>query len=187
MTVLKILIYTSKGEIEEGRKSLLTTADKIENVIENNRKTVEDLSKYIAEKDDVYFIGRNCGFDIAKESALKLKELSYIHAEAFPGGEFKHGTLALVEEGVPVVGFLKETGREDMLSNITEAKSRGADVIGVGENEIDGFEYFVEIPEDPNSEILEVVPFQLLAYKTSVARGNQPDRPRNLAKSVTVK
>jgi glucosamine--fructose-6-phosphate aminotransferase (isomerizing) len=187
MTVLKLLMYVSKGEIEEGRKSLLTTADKIENVIENNRKTVEDLSKYIAEKDDVYFIGRNCGFDIAKESALKLKELSYIHAEAFPGGEFKHGTLALVEEGVPVVGFLKETGREDMLSNITEAKSRGADVIGVGENEIDGFEYFVEIPEDPNSEILEVVPFQLLAYKTSVARGNQPDRPRNLAKSVTVK
>lgn len=187
ITVLKLLKYAAEGKIEEGRKSLLGTADKIEDVIKDNRETVENLSEYIAEKDDVYFIGRNRGFDIAKESALKLKELSYIHAEAFPGGEFKHGTLALVEEGVPVVGFLKEEGREDMLSNITEAKSRGADIIGVGENEIDGFEYFIEIPEDQNSEILEVVPFQLLAYKTSVARGNQPDRPRNLAKSVTVK
>lgn len=187
ITVLKLLKYAAEGKIEEGRKSLLKTADRIEKVIEENKETVKELSQYIAEKDDVYFIGRNRGFDIAKESALKLKELSYIHAEAFPGGEFKHGTLALVEEGVPVVGFLKKEGREDMLSNITEAKSRGADVIGVGENKIDGFEYFIEIPEDQNSEILEVVPFQLLAYKTSVARGNQPDRPRNLAKSVTVK
>jgi glucosamine--fructose-6-phosphate aminotransferase (isomerizing) len=187
ITVLKLLKYAAEGKIEDGRKSLLKTADRIEGVLEDNRDAIENLSQYIAEKDDVYFIGRNRGFDIAKESALKLKELSYIHAEAFPGGEFKHGTLALVEEGVPVVGFLKQEGREDMLSNITEAKSRGADIIGVGENEIDGFEYFIEIPEDENSEILEVVPFQLLAYKTSVARGNQPDRPRNLAKSVTVK
>lgn len=187
ITVLKLLKYAAEGKIEEGRKSLLNTAEKIEEVIEDNRKTIVELSEYIAEKEDVYFIGRNRGFDIAKESALKLKELSYIHAEAFPGGEFKHGTLALVEEGVPVIGFLKKEGHEDMLTNITEAKSRGADVIGVGENKIDGFEYFIEIPEDQNSDILEVVPFQLLAYKTSVSRGNQPDRPRNLAKSVTVK
>lgn len=187
ITVLKLLKYAAEGEIEEGRKSLLQTADRIETVLEDNRETVEELSKYIAEKDDVYFIGRNHGFDIAQESALKLKELSYIHAEAFPGGEFKHGTLALVEEGVPVVGFLKQEGYEDMLSNITEAKSRGADIIGVGDQEVDGFEYFINILEDQNSEILEVVPFQLLAYKTSVERGNQPDRPRNLAKSVTVK
>jgi len=74
-----------------------------------------------------------------------------------------------------------------MLSNITEAKSRGADIIGVGDEEIDGFEYFIEIAEDENSEILEVIPFQLLAYRTSIAKGNHPDRPRNLAKSVTVK
>lgn len=187
LTVLKLLKYAAEGEIEEGRKSLLQTAYKIEQTIEQNRKTIEELSDYITEKDDVYFIGRNRGFDIAKEAALKLKELSYIHAEAFPGGEFKHGTLALVEEGVPVVGFLKNEGREDMLSNITEAKSRGADIIGVGNEEIDGFEYFIEIPEDQNSEILEAVPSQLLAYKTSIKKGNQPDRPRNLAKSVTVK
>lgn len=187
ITVLKLLKYASQGKTEEGRKSLLKTADKIEETIEKNRETIKQTSEYMAEKEDVYFIGRHRGFEIAKESALKLKELSYIHAEAFPGGEFKHGTLALVEEGVPVVGFLKDEGREDMLSNITEAKSRGADIIGVGTEEIDGFEYFIEIPEDQNSEILEVVPFQLLAYRTSVLKGNQPDRPRNLAKSVTVK
>lgn len=187
ITVLKLLKYAAEGKIEEGRKSLLKTADRIEDTLEQNGETVENLSQYIAEKDDVYFIGRNKGFDIAKESALKLKELSYIHAEAFPGGEFKHGTLALVEEGVPVIGFMKQEGKEDMLSNITEAKSRGADIVGVGDEEIDGFEYFIRIPEDQNSEILEIIPFQLLAYKTSVAKGNSPDRPRNLAKSVTVK
>jgi len=95
------LKYAAEGKIEEGRKSLLQTADKIEKVIEHNRHTIEDLSQYIAEKDDVYFIGRNKGFDIAKESALKLKELSYIHAEAFQEESSNTAPLALVEEGVP--------------------------------------------------------------------------------------
>lgn len=187
LALLKLLKYAAEDRIDEGRKSLLQTADRIEETLEDNRETIEELSDYIKEKDDVYFIGRSKGFNVAQEAALKLKELSYIHAEAFPGGEFKHGTLALVEEGVPVIGFLKEEAYTEMLTNITEAKSRGADVIGVGEEEISGFEYFVEIPGDENSEILEVVPFQVLAYRTSVKKGNQPDRPRNLAKSVTVK
>jgi len=89
---------------------------------------------------------------MAQESALKLKELSYIHVEGFPGGEFKHGNLALIEEGVPVISFLKSTGYEDIVSNTLEAKSRGADIIGVGSKPIDKFRFFIEIPEDPNSE-----------------------------------
>ncbi len=188
VSVLKLLKYALEGEIEEGRTSLLETADKVEEVIEKNRETVEEVSEYFTGKDDVYFIGRNKGYELAREAALKLKELSYIHAEAFPGGEFKHGTLALVEDGTPVMSFLKSEGYEDILTNTAEAKGRGADIIAVGnEAPEDGVEYFIEIPEDDNPEILEVVPFQMLAYKTAVKLGNNPDKPRNLAKSITVK
>ncbi|MFB6190674.1 MAG: glutamine--fructose-6-phosphate transaminase (isomerizing) [Candidatus Nanohaloarchaea archaeon] len=188
VAVLKMLKYALEDRIDEGRESLLETAEKAGEVIEDNEDTIEELSSYFSDKDDIYFIGRNRGHDLAREAALKLKELSYIHAEAFPGGEFKHGTLALVEEGVPVVSFLKEEGYEDILTNTVEAKGRGADIIGVGTEEPpEGFEHFIEIPEDENSEILEIIPFQLLAYLTSVEVGNNPDKPRNLAKSITVK
>lgn len=187
LTVLKMISYTVQGELEAGRESLIRTASKVETVLESNRKTIDQLSDYLQNKENVYFIGRSTGYDIARESALKLKELSYIHAESFPGGEFKHGTLALIEEGTPVVGIMTEEGSEEMMSNIAEAKSRGADIIASGENMIDGFMEFIEIPEDQNSEILQVVPFQMLAYRTSLKKGNNPDKPRNLAKSVTVK
>ncbi|MFB6217302.1 MAG: SIS domain-containing protein, partial [Candidatus Aenigmatarchaeota archaeon] len=93
-------------------KSLVDTAETVKTVIEDNWEEMEDISDYLVEQEHVYFIGRDKGFDMAREASLKLKELSYIHSEAFPGGEFKHGTLALVEEGTPVVGFLKEEGRD---------------------------------------------------------------------------
>ncbi len=188
IAVLKLLKYAIEGEIEEGRNSLLGTAGKIEDVIQDNEETIEELSDYLSEKENAYFIGRNRGHEMAQEAALKLKELSYIHAEAFRGGEFKHGTLALVEEETPVISFLKEEGYEDILSNTAEAKGRGADIIAVG-NELpeSGFEFDIEIPEDDNPEILEIIPFQMLAYRTAIKRGNNPDRPRNLAKSITVK
>jgi len=124
---------------------------------------------------------------MAREANLKLKELSYIHAEAFPGGEFKHGTLALVEDGTPVVAFLKDNGYSQAYSNMMEAHSRGADIISVGTDEIDESKFHIGVPEDENPEILEIVPFQLAAYLTAVKKGNNPDKPRNLAKSVTVK
>ncbi|MBC5793535.1 MAG: glutamine--fructose-6-phosphate transaminase (isomerizing) [Nanohaloarchaea archaeon] len=186
LTVMKLLKYTLEDKLEEGRDSLTETAEKIEEVVETNKKSIEELSEELKDKDNVYFVGRYRGVDVAREAALKLKELSYIHAEAFPGGEFKHGTLALVEDDTPVVGFVKDRGMEEVISNIVEAKSRGASITGVGES-LEGFEHFIEIPEDKNREILEVVPFQLLAYRTAVKLGHNPDKPRNLAKSVTVK
>ncbi|MFB6145717.1 MAG: glutamine--fructose-6-phosphate transaminase (isomerizing) [Candidatus Nanohaloarchaea archaeon] len=187
VAVLRLLGYSAQDRLDEGRKSLVDTADRISRSLKDNMDTLEYISSYLAEQGHVYFIGRGRGHEIAEEASLKLKELSYIHSEAFPGGEFKHGTLALVEEGTPVVGILKDEGYEDMLSNIAEAKSRGADIIGIGSEKIDGFKHFIEIPEDENSDILEVVPFQMIAYMTSVKKGNNPDKPRNLAKSVTVK
>ena len=187
IAVLKLLQYALKDELEKGRESLLQTADKLEETLEDNEALLEDISSYLAEKDHVFSIGRDKGYDMARESALKLKELSYIHVEGFPGGEFKHGNLALIEDGVPVISFLKETGYDDTLANALEAKSRGADIIGVGSEPIDKFRFFIEIPEDPNSEIIEIAPFQMIAYLTSIRKGNNPDKPRNLAKSVTVK
>lgn len=187
LAVLKLLGYTLEGKLKEGRKTLIETAEKIEKVIEENEEEILDISEYLSEKDDAYFIGRHRGFEVARESALKLKELSYIHAEAFPGGEFKHGTLALVEDGTPVIGFLKDRTREELLSNIAEARGRGADIILTGDEKPEGVDYFIEIPEDENREILEVVPFQMIAYTTSRLKGNNPDKPRNLAKSITVK
>ena len=187
IAVLKLLQYALKDELEKGRESLLQTADKLEETLEDNEALLEDISSYLAEKDHVFSIGRDKGYDMARESALKLKELSYIHVEGFPGGEFKHGNLALIQDGVPVISFLKETGYDDTLANALEAKSRGADIIGVGSEPIDKFRFFIEIPEDPNSEIIEIAPFQMIAYLTSIRKGNNPDKPRNLAKSVTVK
>lgn len=186
LAVMKMISYTAQGDLDSGRQSLIQTSSKVKQTLETNQETLEELSKYLQDKDNVYFIGRNKGFEVARESALKLKELSYIHAESFPGGEFKHGTLALIEEGTPVVGILGETGREKMMSNIAEAKSRGADIIAAGEEQISNFKYFIKIPEDRNSEILKTLPFQMLAYRTSLRKGNNPDKPRNLAKSVTV-
>ncbi len=186
VTVLKLISYTLQNRLDEGRKSLIETADRVEEVLEQESK-LEEISDYLLDKGHVFTIGRDKGFEMAREAALKMKELSYIHVEAFPGGEFKHGTLALIEEGVPVISFLKEQGYEETLSNTLEAQSRGADIIGVGEEEIDSFEHFIEIPEDENREILEIIPFQMISYLTSIKKGNNPDKPRNLAKSVTVK
>lgn len=188
LAVLKLLEYALKDQLNEGRKSITQTADKINKTIEKNNKTIEEISEKFADEENVYFIGRNKGYDTAKEADLKLKELSYIHSESFPGGEFKHGNISLVEEETPVVSFLKEPGFEEIVSNTLEARSRGADIIAVGQSpQLQQFKYNIQVPEDENSEILEIIPFQLIAYKTSIKKGNNPDKPRNLAKSVTVK
>lgn len=186
MVVLKLLAAELSGELEQVRDSVMRTAEKVEMTVEQNEQAVSELSTKFAEKDDVYFIGRGKGRILAYEAALKLKELSYIHAEGFPGGEFKHGTLALVEDGVPVVAFT-DHHRDEIMSNAVEARSRGAELTGCGSEPLDGFESFLEVPEDENREILEVLPFQMLAYRTAVELGHNPDKPRNLAKSVTVK
>ena len=186
LAVLKLMAYSLENKTEKGREKLLNTAEKIGETIDANREEIEELSTYLVEKDHVYFIGRNKGYEMACEANLKLKELSYIHAEAFPGGEFKHGTLALVEEGTPVVAFLREDYSQ-AYNNMMEAHSRGADIVSVGDTEIEESSFHIDVPEDENPEILEIIPFQMAAYLTAVKKGHNPDKPRNLAKSVTVK
>ncbi|MDQ3226615.1 MAG: SIS domain-containing protein, partial [Chloroflexota bacterium] len=125
----------------------------------------------------------------ALEAALKIKEVSYIHAEGFAAGELKHGVIALIEPGTPCLVFAPQDGtRTDVLTGASELRSRGAKIIGVGSVDDEAFNEFIYIQDaGVATPIVEAVPGQLLGYAAALARGNDPDRPRNLAKSVTVK
>jgi glutamine---fructose-6-phosphate transaminase (isomerizing) len=151
---------------------------------------VRDLVFRYRDRPDFYFVARGYESPVAMEGALKLKELSYIHAEGMPASELKHGTLALIEEGTPVV-VLNPSGdsHADSLSNAEELRARGADVIGVSDEKDEVYTHYIRVPkvEPKFVPIIEAIPLQLLAYHMSVARRNDPDYPRNLAKSVTVK
>jgi glucosamine--fructose-6-phosphate aminotransferase (isomerizing) len=154
---------------------------------------VRPVAERLADARDVLFIGRHTGYPAALEGALKLKELSYIHAEAYPAGELKHGPIALIEDGVPVVAIATRCHvYPKMLSNIQEVKARGASVIAIvteGDTEAARLaDHVLEVPETPEllSPVVVTVPLQLLAYHVAVLRGCDVDQPRNLAKSVTV-
>ncbi len=154
---------------------------------------VRAVAERLADARDVLFIGRHTGYPAALEGALKLKELSYIHAEAYPAGELKHGPIALIEDGVPVVAIATRCHvYPKMLSNIQEVKARGASVIAIvteGDTEAARLaDHVLEVPETPEllSPVVVTVPLQLLAYHVAVLRGCDVDQPRNLAKSVTV-
>ena len=133
------------------------------------------------------FLGSNVGFPTALEGALKLKELAYMHAEGFAGGELKHGPIALIESGTPVVAIMPTIGSilaEKMASNIAEVKARGAVVIVIGDVDVNAADYMVRIPSTHEflQPVLAVVPLQVIAYEMALARGNDVDQPRNLAK-----
>jgi len=156
-------------------------------------RAVEGLANRLRDARDVLFIGRHTGYPAALEGALKLKEISYIHAEGFPAAELKHGPIALVEDGVPVVAVATECHvYPKMLSNIQEVRARGARVIAIateGDRQIGAFaDHVLEVPATPEllSPVVVTVPLQLLAYHVAKLRGCDVDQPRNLAKSVTV-
>jgi glucosamine--fructose-6-phosphate aminotransferase (isomerizing) len=154
---------------------------------------VRALAERYRDVRDVLFIGRHTGYPAALEGALKLKELSYIHAEGFPAAELKHGPIALVEDGVPVVAIATECHvYPKMLSNIQEVRARGAEVIAIateGDTQIGAIaDHVLEVPSTPEllSPVVVTVPLQLFAYHVAKLRGCDVDQPRNLAKSVTV-
>ena len=147
------------------------------------------IAKDIYKNDNIFFIGRKLDYSICMEGSLKLKEVSYIHSEAYQAGELKHGTISLIEEGTPVFGIITEDDiREKTISNVEEVKSRGAKVIIVTNSDIDGYEYVVKVKKvSKYVQSLLVVPvLQLIAYEVAKLRGCDIDKPRNLAKSVTV-
>jgi glutamine---fructose-6-phosphate transaminase (isomerizing) len=165
----------------------------IEKFLEIQEQYVEELSHQFTETQDFIFLGRGINFPIALEGALKLKEISYIHAEGYPAGEMKHGPIALLDAKVPVVAIaMPGSVYEKVLSNAQEAKARDARLIGVtpkqGAAEVDIFDHVLPVPlvEELLSPIVTVIPVQLLAYHIAARRGLDVDQPRNLAKSVTV-
>ena len=177
------------GEILCGVKSLPTLIHEIFEVDED----MKAFAKHYGFKSDAFFLGRAIDYAVAMEGALKLKEISYIHAEAYAGGELKHGTLALIEEGVPVIALAtQEDVYDKIISNIREVKAREAVVIGIGMKGDDELSKHVDhtiyVPRANKfiAPILAVVPLQLLAYYAAITRGADVDKPRNLAKSVTV-
>ncbi|MEL6779442.1 MAG: glutamine--fructose-6-phosphate transaminase (isomerizing) [Cyanobacteria bacterium J06597_16] len=186
----KAMSLARMAEIIEGLRQLPA---QLELVLESQERYVEELSHDFADTQDFIFIGRGINYPIALEGALKLKEISYIHAEGYPAGEMKHGPIALLDEKVPVVAIATlGSVYEKVLSNAQEAKARDARLIGVVPmNDPDAEETFDALLPVPNvdellSPILTVVPVQLLSYHIAARRGLDVDQPRNLAKSVTV-
>ncbi|MDY5714861.1 MAG: glutamine--fructose-6-phosphate transaminase (isomerizing) [Veillonella caviae] len=175
---------------------ILSGIKELPNLIHEIFEVDEDMkafAKHYGFKSDAFFLGRGIDYAVAMEGALKLKEISYIHAEAYAGGELKHGTLALIEEGVPVIALAtQEDVYDKMISNIREVKAREAVVIGIGLKEDEELSKHVDhaiyVPRANKfiAPILAVVPLQLLAYYAAITRGADVDKPRNLAKSVTV-
>lgn len=195
--ILSIQFAKVLGQITDGQYAnyiaeLNTIPEKIEKIIEDKERLQWFASKQINAKD-IFFIGRGIDYAISLEGSLKLKEISYIHSEAYAAGELKHGTISLIEDETLVIGLLTQDELyEKTISNMVECKSRGAYLMGVttfGNYAIeDAVEFATYIPKIDNhfTASLAVVPLQLLAYYVSVAKGLDVDKPRNLAKSVTV-
>ena len=156
----------------------------------SNHSRIKEIAKNLKEISDIYVLGRGIHLSIAREAALKLKELSYIHAEAIAGGELKHGPLALMDSNVYVIIINpNDSTYNDTMNSVNEIKARGAKIIGISDKENDIYDYWIEIPtiDEILYPIIEIIPIQLLAYYTALEKKTNPDYPRNLAKSVTVK
>jgi glucosamine--fructose-6-phosphate aminotransferase (isomerizing) len=183
----------SLDRLEELVTALRQLPSEMELLLEKQERHIEELAHEFAETQDFIFVGRGINFPIALEGALKLKEISYIHAEGYPAGEMKHGPIALLDEKVPVVAIaMPGSVYEKVLSNAQEAKARDARLIGVTPlGNQDAAEVFDDLLPVPNvdellSPLLAVIPLQFLAYHIAARRGLDVDQPRNLAKSVTV-
>lgn len=181
---------TTKEEYEDVLKEAVKICPLIDEVLEKEKDIKEIARKFINAKS-IFYLGRSIDHALANEGALKLKEISYIHAESFAAGELKHGTIALIENMTPVVAIMTQKDLYDkMLSNIQEVKARGAYIVAItNDNEKIKFaDDTIQIPEfcQMLTPILAVIPLQILAYYTSYLKGYDVDKPRNLAKSVTV-
>ena len=171
---------------------LLTIPEKMKKILEDKERIQWFAAKY-ANAQDVFFVGRGIDYAVCLEGSLKLKEISYIHSEAYAAGELKHGTISLVEDGTLVIGVMTQKDLfEKTLSNMVEVKSRGAYLMGLtsyGNYSIEDtadFSVYVPKTEKYFTTSLAIVPLQLMGYYVSVAKGLDVDKPRNLAKSVTV-
>lgn len=198
LTLIALGIAEIRGKISKDRlrtmfAELEAIPEKVEHVLKSCGDKVLEISERYKDADNFLYLGRGVNFPVALEGALKLKEISYIHAEGYPAAEMKHGPIALIDENMPVVVIAPKRGYyEKVLSNIQEVKARKGNIISIvteGDEKVAGIsDYSIEIPdtEDTLVPLLATIPLQLLSYHIAVMRGCNVDQPRNLAKSVTV-
>lgn len=190
IAILTLLAYACDGGIKEGKQLLINAASQINDMLNPRYEDhIMKLAQKIQNVESMYIIGRGMNYPIALESAIKLQEVSYIHAEGFAGGELKHGPIALISKNTPVIAIVaNDDTKKEILSNSMEVKARGGYIIGISPEKHDVFDYWIRVPDTGNaSPIVNIIPIQILAYQLAVLRKNDPDKPRNLAKSVTVK
>lgn len=190
LSLFLLFSYTISGDYKKGVRILKKASKGVSDAMsKQNVELIKKLARKLKNKRNIYIIGRGFNYPTALEGALKIKEASYIHAEGFAGGELKHGVIALIEKGTPCICVVaNDRAKESVLSNAMELKSRGGYIIGIAPENNSVFDTFLKVSDVGSaSPIVNVVPMQLLAYFLTISKGHNPDRPRNLAKSVTVK
>ena len=186
----EILERGDMEKVEALKKDLLKLPEKAEEILKNTSK-IQKFAKRIHKEKDMFFLGRGVDYAVSLEGSLKVKEISYIHSEGYASGELKHGPIALIDTGVTVIATMTDKNLlEKSISNVQEVISRGAKVLAITNQDVEnkGFDTIIKIPEVTTeiSPVLSIIPLQLLAYYISTEKGLDVDKPRNLAKSVTV-
>lgn len=190
MALFLLIAYAMNGQLQEGRRILAETAGKVNDMLNPRFLTyVKEVAEAIKDQENTYIIGKAENYPMALEAAIKIQEVSYVHAEGFAAGELKHGPLALITEGTPCISIVaNDEVKKDVINNTIELKARGAHIIGISPEKHPVFDEWIKVPDAGTaSPLVNIIPIQLLAYYLGVLRGVNPDMPRNLAKSVTVK
>ncbi len=191
LIVVLLLAYACAGRLEEGKRILIDLIGKVNDMLNPRYELhIKKLAEKIYQEENIFIIGRGINYPLSLESAIKIMEVSYIHAQGFAGGELKHGPIALIKKDSPVIVLMSnDESKKEIISNAIEVKSRGAYVIGVSPENNPIFDYWIKTPnvEAETSPIVNLIPIQLLAYYLGILKGCDVDYPRSLAKSVTVK
>ena len=190
LSVSLLLAYAAAGKLEEGKNLLKEVSSQVKEILTPHfEEKLKLIAKNIAQREHLYVIGKGLNYPISLETALKIKEVSYMHAEGFASGELKHGVIALIEKGTPCIAIVaNDEVRQDVLNGAAEIKLRGGHIIGISPENHEIFDEWIPVPDAGNaSPIVNVIPAQLLAYYLALERGCDPDYCRNLAKSATVK
>lgn len=190
IATLLLTAHALNGSYETGRQLVLDAAAGLRRMLEDGWvDRVREVAGAVQHREHLFVIGRGLSYPTALEAALKIKEVSYLHAEGFAGGELKHGVIALIEPGTPCVVYApNDETRRDVLSGAQELQSRGAYLIGIGPEHDPVFDVHLPTPDVGDAApLVQALPAQMLGYHVALLRGNDPDKPRNLAKSVTVK
>ncbi len=190
LAVIMLLAYATANKLQEGKLLLMDTASAVNDMLNPGYEAhIKKLAGMLKDRNDIFIIGRGMNYPMALEAAIKLQETAYINAQGFAGGELKHGPLALIDSGTPCIALIaNDDVRDEMVGNASEIRSRGGFIIGIAPENNEVFDFWIRVPDAGNaSPIVNIIPVQILAYHLALLRNCNPDMPKNLAKSVTVK